>query len=338
MILNEISKMPGGANRANAFLKQRLDSWVSSAAQGAVAERGDMASELAFNLAGLLEAQGDVASALTMWEAIVPARVERDGEAHEYTLAARGNLAIIRHNQGDWDGAREMYEAVIKGKTELRGADHPSTLRTKSNLAAVLYRAGRVEEALAAYRDVCGVGPAGPRPRPRPTPPHPTPQHPTPPPLQPISPHRTSLRSASPHSTPSHPTRLHPIPSNHHRRATPGLVGPAISTRCPRRSIWEVPSPVRAGGGKTRRWVGAKRGGSTAQLWRGSNLSSGLTTRPRGGRGKSWRSVRRPWASRGAAAAARGVVGTWAAAGFVYAGRVRTAFRREGLAQAPSFH
>mmetsp|Transcript_42115 Transcript_42115/g.112333 ORF Transcript_42115/g.112333 Transcript_42115/m.112333 type:complete len:97 (-) Transcript_42115:80-370(-) len=51
MIIAEINKMPGGADRANAFLKQRLDAWVVSAAQRAVVERGDMASKLAFNVA-----------------------------------------------------------------------------------------------------------------------------------------------------------------------------------------------------------------------------------------------------------------------------------------------
>jgi tetratricopeptide (TPR) repeat protein len=126
--------------------------------------------ELVDARATLLQEQGDLASARTLYERALAIREKVLGPQHPATATSLNNLALLLQEQGDLAGARELYERALSiyenalGRDNEFGPEHPDTNLTRANLASVRLAQGAPSEALvlseaalAAHDKVLGV-------------------------------------------------------------------------------------------------------------------------------------------------------------------------------------
>ncbi|EKT79090.1 Nephrocystin-3, partial [Rhodococcus opacus M213] len=78
---------------------------------------------------------GDVARAVTEFEALLAAQQRVQGADHPDTLRTRGRLASWHGKAGDVARAITESEALLADRKHLLGPDHPDTLRTRAHLA-----------------------------------------------------------------------------------------------------------------------------------------------------------------------------------------------------------
>lgn len=81
--------------------------------------------------------------------------IERAGDRHPETIAARNNFATLLLQLEDYEQAEPLLADAVRINTEVLGEGHPSTLLYMANHALALQMLGRTEDAAAAhYRNV----------------------------------------------------------------------------------------------------------------------------------------------------------------------------------------
>ena len=131
-----------------------LEGYLSQA--GADADAGSMA-DARQKLANLELLRGNIARAGTLLdEAQAYWRVAPDRYAEE-RLEGLGIRARLQRAQGDLTGAISTEREAIRERIALSGHDHRETAILYNSLAITLTAAGRLNEALAAYRDTSAI-------------------------------------------------------------------------------------------------------------------------------------------------------------------------------------
>jgi tetratricopeptide (TPR) repeat protein len=122
----------------------------------------DMATSLS-SLAGLLQAQGDLAGARPLCERTLAILEKVLGPDHPDTAMSLNNLAGLLKAQGDLAGARPLFERTLAIYEKVLGPDDPNTATSLNNLAVLLQVQGDLvgarplfERALAIYEKVLG--------------------------------------------------------------------------------------------------------------------------------------------------------------------------------------
>src|SRR5208282_4481314 len=99
------------------------------------------------NLATVLQDQGDLVAARSLYEQALEARRRVLGDDPPSVLASMNNLATVLQDQGDLVAARSLYDQVLEARRRMLGDNHPDTLTSTNNLVAVLHRQGDTETA-----------------------------------------------------------------------------------------------------------------------------------------------------------------------------------------------
>jgi tetratricopeptide (TPR) repeat protein len=125
-------------------------------------EHPDTAASLD-NLAGLLQAQGDLAGARLLYERALAIRETVLGPEHLDTARSLYNQAGLLHIQGDLAGARRFSERALAIREKVLGPEHPDTARSLNNFALLLHAQSDLtaarplfERALAIYEKALG--------------------------------------------------------------------------------------------------------------------------------------------------------------------------------------
>jgi hypothetical protein len=104
------------------------------------------------NLARWRGESGDVAGAISEYQALLADRVRVLGPDHRDTLDTRYDLARWRGEGGDVAGAINEYQALLADQLRVLGPDHPYTLDTRHNLARWRGEGGDVAGAITEYQ------------------------------------------------------------------------------------------------------------------------------------------------------------------------------------------
>lgn len=106
----------------------------------------------------------DLAGAVALGEATVPAWEKVAEPGHPNTLSARANLAVALRMRGYLAAAQEMNEATLEGFRQVYSYEHHNILAVMTNLASDLAAVGDVrraremgEQVVAASREVRGA-------------------------------------------------------------------------------------------------------------------------------------------------------------------------------------
>jgi tetratricopeptide (TPR) repeat protein len=114
------------------------------AARGA--EHPDTATGLN-NLAGLLQAQGDLKGARALFERALMIREKALGADHPSVAQSLNNLAALLQTQGDLAGAKPLFERALAIREKVLGPDHPDVATNLNNLALLSQDQGDLEGA-----------------------------------------------------------------------------------------------------------------------------------------------------------------------------------------------
>ncbi|WP_007510474.1 MULTISPECIES: tetratricopeptide repeat protein [Pseudofrankia] len=111
-----------------------------------------------------LKEQGQLATAIPLYERNLAEREQLLGRDHPSTLASTNSLAAAFQIVGRVDEAIDLHERTLARRERVLGVEHPDTLISLTNLAGVYRAAGRVDEAvelheraLASLRRVLGA-------------------------------------------------------------------------------------------------------------------------------------------------------------------------------------
>jgi len=99
------------------------------------------------NLADLVQAQGNLAMARSLFERALAIREKVLGPDHPDTATTLSYLADLLHAQGDLAGMRPLLERALAIDEKALGPDHPSTAIDLSNLGGLLRKQGNFAAA-----------------------------------------------------------------------------------------------------------------------------------------------------------------------------------------------
>jgi tetratricopeptide (TPR) repeat protein len=103
------------------------------------------------NFATILSAQGDFATARTIYERVLEAQTKVLGPEHRATLNTLQNLASTLYAMGSVSAARAALELVLEARTRILGPEHLDTLNSLQNLAGALHDQRNFPAARASY-------------------------------------------------------------------------------------------------------------------------------------------------------------------------------------------
>jgi tetratricopeptide (TPR) repeat protein len=121
------------------------DSFAKQALQ--LLSKGEGNLELTNRVAMLLQAQGKMDEAESLYRHALAGREAKLGTDHPDTLMAVEGLATLLNDQNRLDEAESLYRRALGGREAKLGPDHPDTLTSASNLAGLLYAQGKLNEA-----------------------------------------------------------------------------------------------------------------------------------------------------------------------------------------------
>ncbi len=165
---------PVGAETAASFLLDRLASYRQTALAAYAEARRLFQRALAIsesalgpehpntatslnNLAGLLQAQGDLAGARPLYERALAIREKALGPEHPDTATSLNNLAALLQDQGDLAGARPLYERALAIWERALGPEHPNIAQSLNNLAGLLQDQGDLAGARPLYERALAI-------------------------------------------------------------------------------------------------------------------------------------------------------------------------------------
>jgi TIR domain/Tetratricopeptide repeat len=109
------------------------------------------------NLAEILRAQGDLASARRLEEQFLEVSRRAWGGEHLITLVAMSNLAATLLDQRDFVGARSLQEQVLEISRRVLEEENPEILRSMNNLAETLRAQGELAGARTLQEQVLEI-------------------------------------------------------------------------------------------------------------------------------------------------------------------------------------
>lgn len=119
-------------------------------------EHPDTASSLN-NLAGLLQAQGDLAGARPLYERALAIYEKLLGPEHPHTATSLNNLALLLQAQGDLAGAQPLFERARATYEMVLGPDHPLAATALNNLALLLQAQGDLSGAQPLFERALAI-------------------------------------------------------------------------------------------------------------------------------------------------------------------------------------
>jgi tetratricopeptide (TPR) repeat protein len=98
--------------------------------------------------------QGQLSTAIALFEQVLTDSRRVLGKDHPETLTSRHNLAGAYQSAGQVDQAITLYEQVLTDRRRVLGENHPDTLASRNNLAYAYQSAGQVDQAITLYEQV----------------------------------------------------------------------------------------------------------------------------------------------------------------------------------------
>jgi tetratricopeptide (TPR) repeat protein len=168
------ASLPKGAEESGSYLMDRLGSYRCRALAAYAQARPLYERALAIrekargpdhpntatslnNLAGLLQAQGDLPGARPLYERALAIREKARGPDHPDTATSLNNLAGLLQAQGDLPAARPLYERALTIRENTRGPDHPATAVSLNNLALLLQAQGDLTAAWPLFERALAI-------------------------------------------------------------------------------------------------------------------------------------------------------------------------------------
>jgi tetratricopeptide (TPR) repeat protein len=108
---------------------------------------------LLHHAATYLNARGEAAPALPLFERALDLRRARLGEDHPHTLASASSLTLALWELGRYERGCQLGEDTLTRSRQTLGEDHPVTLESAANLAWVLWALGQYERACQLGED-----------------------------------------------------------------------------------------------------------------------------------------------------------------------------------------
>ena len=105
------------------------------------------------NLGDLLEDQGKLEEAETLYRRKLKGRERILGIDHPHTLFMVNNLGMLLKDQGKLEEAEQMLRRNLEGESKISGVDHRNTLNARGNLGLLLMKRGD-ESGEGMVRDV----------------------------------------------------------------------------------------------------------------------------------------------------------------------------------------
>ncbi|MGD1037186.1 MAG: FxSxx-COOH system tetratricopeptide repeat protein [Roseiarcus sp.] len=109
------------------------------------------------NLAGVLQAQGDLPGARPLFERALAIHEKALGPEHPDTATILNNLARLLQDQGDLAGARPLFERALAIHEKALGPEHPDTATDLNNLAALLLVQGDLAGARPLFERALAI-------------------------------------------------------------------------------------------------------------------------------------------------------------------------------------
>ncbi|GDX77745.1 hypothetical protein LBMAG41_28250 [Cyanobium sp.] len=124
---------------------------------------GDHQLQELLRLAAALEAKGDTAQFVRLWQQILVIREKQLGPEHLDIATSLNKLALLYRAEGRYGQAEPLYRRSLAIREKLLGPGHPDTATILNNLGRLLENQGRFGEAefyykrtLAIYENVLG--------------------------------------------------------------------------------------------------------------------------------------------------------------------------------------
>jgi len=124
---------------------------------------GDHQLQELLRLAAALEAKGDTAQFVRLWQQILVIREKQLGPEHLDIATSLNKLALLYRAEGRYGEAEPLYRRSLAIREKLLGPGHPDTATILNNLGRLLESQGRFGEAefyykrtLAIYENVLG--------------------------------------------------------------------------------------------------------------------------------------------------------------------------------------
>jgi CHAT domain-containing protein/tetratricopeptide (TPR) repeat protein len=124
---------------------------------------GDHQLQELLRLAAALEAKGDTAQFVRLWQQILVIREKQLGPEHLDIATSLNKLALLYRAEGRYGQAEPLYRRSLAIREKLLGPGHPDTATILNNLGRLLESQGRFGEAefyykrtLAIYENVLG--------------------------------------------------------------------------------------------------------------------------------------------------------------------------------------
>ena len=118
-------------------------------------EHPDTAESL-YNLASVLQQQGDLAAARPLLERAL-AICEKACPEHPHTATSLNNLALLLRDQGDLAAARPLFEGALAIYEKALGPEHPHTATSLHNLALLLRDQGDLAAARPLFEGALAI-------------------------------------------------------------------------------------------------------------------------------------------------------------------------------------
>jgi len=96
--------------------------------------------------------EGELEQSQELYEHLVHARRNRNGDCHPLTIEAIGSHGAVLSALGEHVAAEHLTREAVTTSTEMLGAMHPETLNQLRGLAVVLLNQGTLDEAESTAR------------------------------------------------------------------------------------------------------------------------------------------------------------------------------------------
>ncbi len=125
--------------------------------RGLLGEDNTEVAESLYNLANVLEAQGDYNAAETLHRTSLALRRKLLGEYHLKVAESLDDLAWALYRKGNYDTAGTLYTEAFVIRRNLLGEEHEYIASSLNNLAQVFHETGKYDSAEVLYRQALAM-------------------------------------------------------------------------------------------------------------------------------------------------------------------------------------
>lgn len=109
------------------------------------------------NLALVIQAQGNLKNALSLFERALAIREDKSGPNHQDTASILNNLGRCLHDAGHLERALPLIQRALRIREEALGAEDPRTIVCLNNLAYLLHDLGCLSQASPLFKRALAV-------------------------------------------------------------------------------------------------------------------------------------------------------------------------------------